>query len=97
VSDHSTPSNALEAALTKHDKAVLSAITACGPDEWAKRDLGMAATIWQIAETLNTEDLPDLHRTLNGLIHLEYAHSCESRARQRCVYWRTRKGDKVLA
>jgi hypothetical protein len=87
----------LEPCLTKADKAVLAAVTACGPDEWAKRELGMAATVWQIAETLDTNDLADLGRTLNGLQHLGYVCRAHSRARKRWVYWRTRKGDEVLS
>lgn len=86
----------LEPGLTKGDKRVLAAITACGPDDWAKRELGMAATIWQVAETLDTQDLADLRRTLNGLEHLGYITWARSASRKRRVYWRTAKGDEVF-
>lgn len=87
---------ALEPGLTRADKAVLAAVPEGGPDEWAKRELDMAATIWQVAETLDTRDLVDLDRTLKGLQHFGYVCSADSRGRKRRVYWRMRKGDELV-
>jgi hypothetical protein len=79
------------------DKAVLAAITECGPDEWRDRKIDETVTIWQVGEALDTIDLHDVYRTMLGLEHLGYITWSRSLSRNRRVYWRTRKGDEVLS
>jgi hypothetical protein len=86
----------LEPGLAKMDKRVLAAIPECGEIEQRLRKGGEAVTVWQVGEALDTLDLVDLRRTLNGLEHLGYVEGAGVLPARR-VYWRTRKGDEVLA
>lgn len=87
----------LEPNLSREDLRVLRVVPECGPSEWVFRDTGMAASVWEIAEWLDTWDLSALRLTLNGLAHLEYVRSTESRSRKRRVWWRSAKGDTAVA
>ncbi|MGH2878931.1 MAG: hypothetical protein ACRDK4_04900 [Solirubrobacteraceae bacterium] len=89
-------SGVLEPTLDRESLRVLRAIPECGRDEWARRRLDEAATVWQIAEALNSADLKDVQLTLNGLEHLRYAVSSSSASRKRMVWWRTPKGDRAV-
>jgi hypothetical protein len=86
----------LEPGLTKADKRVLALVSKCGAHEWDRREIGQAVSLWQIAEALNTCDLPDLRLTLSGLEHLGYVRSSHSVSRNRVVWWRSRKGDEAV-
>ena len=87
----------LEPTLTKTDLRVLAAIPACGPDEWGKRGLDEAVTLWQLGEALLVNELLGLAQVLSGLERLDYVYSAVSRSRKRRVYWRTPKGDRAVS
>lgn len=86
----------LEPGLTKTDKRVLAAIPASydGP---SPIPVEHSATIWQIAEALDTDDLQDVRRTLRGLEHLGYVFNARSASRKRMVWFRLDKGDEAIA
>jgi hypothetical protein len=75
---------------------MLRVIPACGPDEFRKRGISEAVTLWQVAEALDTVDLDGVRLTLAGLQHLGYVLSAPSKSRKRMVFWRTPKGDGAV-
>ena len=78
-------SDALEPELDKESLRVLRAIPILYED---------SATVWCIAETVESYDLQDLLLTLHGLVHLDYAaltHRKPSRWR------RTSKGNRAVS
>lgn len=87
---------ALEPALMKADLKVLRAVPASYGDELHERGVTLQATGWQIAEVLDTLDLPGVLMTLNGLEALGYVRCAPSLSRGRNVWWRTVKGDQAL-
>lgn len=90
-----TEPTALEPTLDKVSLSVLRALPACGEDEWRPLGLDEAVTVWQVGEVVDSINLPDVLLTLNGLVHLDYARTTDSRSRGRPVWWRTRKGDEA--
>lgn len=88
---HVAEASTLEPKLTKLDLAVLRAV----PAFYAEGDV--AASIWQIAETLDTTKMDDLLMTLGGFEQLDYVRGVVSRRRGRRVYLRTAKGDEAIA
>lgn len=79
--------SALEPKPTKQDLRVLKAVP---------REPGEELTIWQIGEVLETTELDDLERTLNGFQHLGYVGDALDHTRRRIVWWRTAKGDAAV-
>jgi len=91
---------ALEPELDKESLKVLRAVPEYGEgrgNPWRRRDVSEAASLWQIAETVDSTDLNDVRLTLNGLMHLEYVTRAESQSRKRQVWWRLPKGDEAAA
>ena len=89
--------NVLEPALTEEDLRVLAAVSPCGGDEWRRRGVDEAISVWQVAEELEAMDLSDVNRTLGGLMNLGYVWCALSEIRKRTVWWRTLKGDRAVA
>lgn len=87
----------LEPKLTAYDLRVLRVVPEGGED-WLllKRKVEDAATVWEIAERLDTLDLHDLLVSLRGFKHLDYVFAATSKSRRRTVYWRTAKGDAAV-
>jgi len=89
-------SDALEPTLDEASLAVLLAVPECGEgNPWRRRETHEVASLWQVAEAVDSTDLADVKLTLNGLMHLEYIVRSESRSRKRDVWWRLPKGDKA--
>lgn len=91
----------LEPGLSKFDREVLALVPACRGREYPlSRTPFDTATLWQIAEGLDSTDLTGpagVLAELNGLEQLGYVRSAASASRRRTVYWRTPKGDDAIA
>lgn len=92
--------DALEPNLTNSDMTILRALPPWNSPWEPDYTRDHPINIWQLGERLNTLDLADLHRTLNGLEHLDLAYECPARRAAGRVWpqrWmRTDKGDKAV-